>query len=67
MEINICKTKFVSFNLKGFGFQNHLQYHTNDCIDGTRECKYKVIEKVSKHLGIIEDEWMTWETHSFSG
>lgn len=63
MEINVSKTKYINFDLKGFDLPNRIFYHEEHCGLDCNSCQ--VIERVDnfKYLGLVMDEKMKWEAH----
>lgn len=64
MEINVSKTKFVNFDLRGFNHPCPILFHMSDCIN-VNNCKCQEIERADsfKYLGVILDEKLSWEKH----
>lgn len=63
MEINVSKTKFVNFALRGFDLPRSLVYHKYNCSSIVCDCQ--IIEQTAtfKYLGVIFDEKLSWEKH----
>lgn len=64
MVINVKKTNYINFDMKGRDFVNGVKFHDVQC-NSFINCGCGIIEKVDsyKYLGVTLDEKMSWEKH----